>query len=274
MLIHHVYKWVINMHLTKAKIISNEQISLRYCHMKIAISDWSVSDVSPGQFFHIRTTDDISPLLRRPFSIYRINEIDNTLEFLYLVKGAGTKKLAERKPNELLDIFGPLGNTFTIPEKSKGLLLVARGVGIATLSALAFAAGKKGIPCFAILSARTKEDILVEKELNDAGIKTFLVNDLDGTSDPANVKMLAEELIGSKQVDSIYTCGSKRLSILMKEIAERHNLFAEIALEENMGCAMGACYACVCDIQVGNEIQTIRICQDGPVLPLKKVVLS
>ncbi|MEH7494008.1 dihydroorotate dehydrogenase electron transfer subunit [Neobacillus niacini] len=262
------------MNLTKAKIISNEQISLRYYHMKIAIPDWSVSEVQAGQFFHIRTTDDFSPLLRRPFSIYRINELDNTLEFLYLVKGAGTKRLAERKPNELLDIFGPLGNTFTIPEMSRGLMLVARGVGIATLSALAFAAGKKGVPCFAILSARTKEDILVEKELNEVGIKTFLVNDLDSTSDLANVKVMAEELINSKQVDSIYTCGSKRLSILMKDMAEKHQLFAEIALEENMGCAMGACYACVCDIKEGNEIQTIRICQDGPVLPLKKVVLS
>jgi dihydroorotate dehydrogenase electron transfer subunit len=262
------------MNLTKAKIISNEQISPRYCHMKIAITDWSVSEVQPGQFFHIRTTDDFSPLLRRPFSIYRINELDNTLEFLYLVKGAGTKRLAERRPNELLDIFGPLGNTFTIPDMSTGLMLVARGVGIATLSALAFAAGKKGVLCFAILSARTKEDILVEKELNEAGIKTFLVNDLDGTSDPANVKVIAEELISKKLVDSIYTCGSKRLSILMKDMAEKHQVFAEIALEEKMGCAMGACYACVCDIQEGNEIQTIRICQDGPVLPLKKVVLS
>jgi dihydroorotate dehydrogenase electron transfer subunit len=262
------------MNLTKAKIISNEQISLRYCHMKIAIPDWNVSEVKPGQFFHIRTSDDFSPLLRRPFSIYRINEKDNRLEFLYLVKGAGTKRLAERKPNEFLDIFGPLGNTFTIPDTSTGLMLVARGVGIATLSALAFEAGKKGIPCFAILSARTKEDILVDKELNKAGIKTFLVNDLNGTSAPANVKVMAEELISSKQVDSIYTCGSKRLSILMKDIAEKHQLFAEVALEENMGCAMGACYACVCDIQEGNEIQTIRICQDGPVLPLKKVVLS
>lgn len=261
------------MKITKAEILSNQWVSRRYCHMKIAIHDWSVAAVKPGQFFHIRTVDSYAPLLRRPFSIYRINEADNTLEFLYLVKGAGTKKLAERKPKQLLDIFGPLGNTFTIPEASKGMLLVARGVGIATLSALAFAAGKKGIPCYAILSARSKEDILVEKELLQAGITTFAVNDEDGTSDPAAVGRLAEELIGRQLVDSVFTCGSKRLAILMKKLAEQHQLFAEIALEEHMGCAMGACYACVCDIQEGDEIRTIRLCQDGPVLPLMKVVL-
>ena len=64
------------MNLTNAEIISNEQISQRYCHMKIAIPDWSVREVKPGQFFHIRTIDAYSPLLRRPFSIYRINEGD------------------------------------------------------------------------------------------------------------------------------------------------------------------------------------------------------
>jgi len=261
------------MRLTNGEIIFNEQISSRYCHIKVAINGWKVNGVKPGQFFHIKTCDDYFPLLRRPFSIYRINEKDNTLEFLYLVKGEGTKVLAARKPKEFLDILGPLGNTFTVKERSQGMLIVARGVGIATLSALAFAAGKQGIPCYAILSARSMDDILVEKELNSAGIYTFLVNDMDGTSDPKLVEALAEEIISNHQIDSIYTCGSKRLSILMKEMTERHQLFAEIALEENMGCAMGACFACVCDIKDGDEIRTIRICQDGPVLPLDKVVL-
>jgi dihydroorotate dehydrogenase electron transfer subunit len=261
------------MYLTNALIISNKQISSRYCHLKVAIKGWNAKDVQPGQFFHIKTVDTYFPLLRRPFSIYKINEIDNTLEFLYLVKGTGTKALTERKPEEFLDILGPLGNTFTINHNSKGILLVARGVGIATLSALAFASGKQGIPCYAILSARTVEDILVEKELNRVGIQTFLVNDKDGSSDPNQVRRLAEEIITNYHIDSIYTCGSKRLSILIKQIATSHQLFAEIALEENMGCAMGACFACVCDIQEGNEIRTIRICQEGPVLPLNKVVL-
>lgn len=262
------------MKLTNAEILSNKQISRRYCHMKVAIPDWSVADVKPGQFFHIRTIDEYSPLLRRPFSIYRINEDDNTLEFLYLVKGAGTKVLSGRKPGELLDLLGPLGNTFTIPKDSNGILLVARGVGIATLSALAFEAGRQGIPCYSILSARSKDDILVEKELNALGIKTFPVTDEDGSSDPALVKKLAEEIIAGKGIDSVYTCGSKRLSILTRGLSERHELFAEIALEENMGCAMGACFACVCEIKEGDEIRSIRLCQDGPVLPLRKVMLE
>lgn len=261
------------MNLTNGEIIFNDHISRRYCHMKIRIPDWSVTKVNPGQFFHIRAIDAYFPLLRRPFSIYRINENDNTLEFLYLVKGEGTRKLAERKPGEFLDMLGPLGNTFTVPSESRGILIVARGVGIATLSALAYAAGKKGIPCFAILSARSKDEILVEKELNRAGIKTFQLNDQDGTSHPLLVKKLAEEIIRSHQINSVYTCGSKRLSILIKEIAERFQLFAEAAFEENMGCAMGACYSCVCDIQEDNEVRSIRICKDGPVLPLKKVIL-
>jgi len=262
------------MYLTNATILVNEQISRRYWHLKVQITEWCVSSVQAGQFFHIRTSETLTPLLRRPFSIFRVNEEDNTLEFLYLVKGAGTKKLAERRPGEFLDLLGPVGNTFSIQEGSTGILLVARGVGIATLSALAFLAGKKNIPCFAILSAKTSDDILIESELQQAGIKTFAVHDQDGSSDPSLVKNLAEEIITRYQIDSVYTCGSRRLSRLTKELAGQYQLFAEIALEENMGCAMGACFACVCDIEEDGEVHAIRICQDGPVLPLEKVILQ
>lgn len=261
------------MYVSKAEILSNVQVNLRYWLMKIKISDWNVDIVKPGQFFHIRTCNEDTPLLRRPFSIYKINEAENTLEFLYLVKGVGTKKLAERKSKESLDILGPLGNFFTLDSKRGGMLLIARGVGIATLSALAFDAARSNIPCYAILSARKKEDILIEKELSRLGVKTFVVNDEDGSSDVQFVKEQAEYIIQTHRIDSLYTCGSKRLSRLSKELATRFNLFAEIALEENMGCALGACYACVCDIQEENEIRTTRICQEGPVFPLKKVVL-
>lgn len=261
------------MYVSNAEILINERISDRYWHMKVKVSDWSTSDVSPGQFFHIKSCNEYIPTLRRPLSIYRINRDENTLEFLYLVKGVGTKKLAEKKIRDDLDILGPLGNTFTLDPESKGILLVARGVGIATLSALAFAAVTHHIPCFAILSARTKEDILVEKQLQEMGVTTYSVNDLDGTSDPKKIRILVEQVIKQFQIDSIYTCGSKRLAKLLKEIAGRLHLFAEIALEEYMGCGLGACYACVCDIQEEDHISKTRVCQEGPVFPLKKVIL-
>lgn len=41
-----------------------------------------------------------------------------------------------------------------------------------------------------------------------------------------------------------------------------------------MGCAMGVCFACVCDIrQADGTFRTVRVCKEGPVFPLEQVVL-
>jgi len=258
----------------KAEILSNQQVSRRYFHLKVKVPNKQLFPVQAGQFFHIKCSDDAKPLLRRPLSIFRINEEECTLEFLYLVKGVGTKALAQRKPQEMLDILGPLGKGFSLKEESENILVVARGVGIATLSALAFKAKSKNISCFAIISARAKEDYLVEAELKEAGVEAVFVNDEDGTSDPQRVKLLAEALIKEKKIDGIYTCGSRRLSVLMKRVACEHQLFAEIALEENMGCGIGSCYGCVCQIEEEERIRPVRICLEGPVFPLEKVVFA
>lgn len=258
----------------KTEILFNKQISKRYFHLKVKVPNKQLFPVQAGQFFHIKCSDGSKPLLRRPLSIFRINEAESTLEFLYLVKGVGTMALAERKKEERLDILGPLGKGFSVAEGSENILVVARGVGIATLSALAFKMKRMNISCFAIVSARTKEDYLMEAELKAAGVEAVFVNDEDGTSDPHHVKFLAETLVSEKKIDGIYTCGSRRLSILMKELGCEHQLFAEIALEENMGCGIGSCYGCVCQIEEEESIRPVRICMEGPVFPLEKVVFT
>lgn len=56
-------------------------------------------------------------------------------------------------------------------------------------------------------------------------------------------------------------------------IKER-NIPGQIALEEHMGCGMGIWYACVCDIRSEGSTRSVKVCQDGPVFPLEKVVLA
>lgn len=254
--------------------MSNKQVNARYWHMIVKITNFRTASVKPGQFFHIQCSNNHAPILRRPFSIYKINERENTLEFLYLVKGAGTKKLSEKQSGDSLSLLGPLGNSFSLKRDSEGILLAGRGVGIATLSALAYHSVKMNIPCTAILSARSEKDVLVKKELEAAGVAVLAVTDEDGTSEITRVEKLVLDLVKEKKLDSVYTCGSKRLTAMLQRLAMRRGLFAQAALEENMGCGMGACFACVCDIREQNDIRSVRICREGPVFPLEKVVLT
>lgn len=261
------------MRATKLKVLSNVQVSRRYWHMVLDASI-IIDPIKPGQFFNIRCGELYEPFLRRPFSIYRINSSEQTIEFLYLVKGAGTQRLAEIKMEETIDIFGPLGKGFQLKNEWDTILLLARGVGIATLAALAQQAAEKGVRPIAILSARTQNDLLATKTLQQLGAEVYQVTDEDGTSEVSYVQKLIESIMKKEDIKAAYTCGSKRLSILLQQITNEKGIPAEIALEEHMGCAMGVCFACVCDIIENQTVRSVRVCLEGPVFPLEQVVLT
>lgn len=254
-------------------ILSNVQVSQRYWHMKVDASTIPET-IDAGQFFNIKcSNDDIFPFLRRPFSIYMINKQEKTLEFLYLVKGIGTQKLTLMSPGEKVDVLGPLGQGFTLDKKWKTIFLLARGVGIATLAALAQEASRKGIKCIAILSARSSNDLLATETLQGLGTQVYQVTDDEGTSDVKQVANVMRKIFQEEDIDAAFTCGSKRLSKLLQSFTHERQIPSQIALEEHMGCAMGVCFACVCDIKENNRLLSVRVCKEGPVFDLNKVVL-
>ena len=55
-----------------------------------------------------------------------------------------------------------------------------------------------------------------------------------------------------------------------EELVEKENLPCYVSLEERMGCGIGACLVCVCDMTNG---QHARVCKDGPVFNANGVVL-
>jgi len=69
-------------------------------------------DSVPGQFVHIRVKEEIHPLLRRPFSIHRVHQNEESIELLYRVVGAGTSVMRSIKRGEQLNVMGPLGQGF------------------------------------------------------------------------------------------------------------------------------------------------------------------
>lgn len=261
------------MKINKQTIISNLRVSERYWHMVVEASGL-VNDIKPGQFFNVKCAKGSHPFLRRPFSIYRINKEEETIEFLYLVKGLGTNKLTDLQANEEVDLFGPLGTGFTLEDDWDVVLLLARGVGIATLAALAQEAQQKGIKSIAILSARSENDLLATETLQGFGAEVHRVTEESGTSDVENVRKIMEKIFTEHNIKSGYTCGSRRLSKLMQEMTKSRDISAQIALEEHMGCAMGVCYACVCDIHGENGLESVRVCKEGPVFGLDKVVFT
>jgi len=88
-------------------------------------------EAQPGQFVHMRVTEGIDPLLRRPLSIHRIDRQKGTLEILYRVVGRGTALMCKAESGDCFDLMGPLGKGFRIDDSFTHALVVAGGMGSA-----------------------------------------------------------------------------------------------------------------------------------------------
>ncbi len=259
------------MKLLQGTVLSNTWVSPRYKHMSIHAPE-IVEECKAGQFFHLKCSDSFSPLLRRPMSIYKIVKKEGEIHFLYLIKGEGTKCLANMHQGDQLNMFGPLGNGFTLQTEWHSLLIVARGVGLATMAPLIDMATKQGIATYAILSARTKGDILSADYMKECGAEVVSLTDEDRDSDVEHVRKMVENVIDSKSIDALFTCGSKRLTNMLKGISLQRKIPGQVAMEENMGCGSGMCFCCVKPFNRGGEIVNLRVCSEGPVFQLEEVM--
>jgi dihydroorotate dehydrogenase electron transfer subunit len=253
-------------------VVAHDWVNSEYKHMIVAASPKALA-VKPGQFFNLLCpSPDMGELwLRRPQSVYRIDRANGRIEFLYKCVGRGTRGLATLKVGDQLNMVGPLGVGFTLDPAWKNVVVLGRGVGIATLGPVSQLAGEHGVGVTAILSARDAEFVMAGDLFAQVG-EVVSVLDTDGTSAVENVERILQKLIAQGRADAFYTCGSNRLMQLMKRLGKAHGIPGQIAMEQIMACGLGPCYVCVKTFEVNGEKVLRRVCIDGPVFDLQEAV--
>jgi dihydroorotate dehydrogenase electron transfer subunit len=253
-------------------VVSNDWVNEDYKHMVLVASPKAVA-VKPGQFFNLLCpSPDAGELwLRRPQSVYRIDPANGRIEFLYKCVGRGTHGLATVKAGDMLNIVGPLGVGFHLEPAWKNIVVLGRGVGLATLAPISQIAGDKGVGVTAILSARSRALVMADDLFGRVGA-VVPVLDSDRTSDVDNVEKILLALIAAKRADAFFTCGSNRLMQLMKRLAKVHGIPGQVAMEQVMACGLGPCYVCVRTFEVNGKKELRRVCIEGPVFNLQEAV--
>ncbi len=214
-------------------------------------------------------------------SVYATDMTQGTVDFLYKVSGVGTAGLATLKPSDQLDIFGPLGVGFTVQDHTSHALILARGVGLATMGPLVGLLVSQGVAVTAICSFRNPAAEVGLEPFRQADARVISVYDSTvpgaaDSSDPADVAALITSIHTDLPIDQIYTCGSKRLAVMLKQTMGE--VPGQIALEQRMACGLGMCHACVVDVRVpGSGLdefrnESRRVCSEGPVFNLAEVV--
>ncbi len=238
----------------------------------------------PGQFFMLRVEDGSDPLLPRAYSIYRMGRGRRgaRADFLYKVVGRGTAQLAAQRPGAALDLLGPLGNEFTVPPGTTEVLLVAGGIGVPPVVAMAeaLAARPSRRPAMAaFLGGRSKADILCAADFRRAGARVSIATE-DGSAGHRGLvtDLLERHLAGQPAAGrAIYACGPPGMLRRMAEVAAARGLPCQLSMEAPMGCGIGICMGCAILVRWpeadGAPAVRYRLCcKDGPVFEAGEVV--
>jgi dihydroorotate dehydrogenase electron transfer subunit len=229
---------------------------------------------NPGQFINIKVSDNYVPLLRRPFSIHRVDRENGWFEILFKVIGMGTHALVQHEVGSRLDILGPLGNSFQIQSQNDSAVLIAGGLGIAPLLFLAQELVQSKISATLFYGNRSKDEICTVKDFDELGVAHFLATE-DGSD---GLKGRVTELISAKKnmiVQSnsmIYACGPNPMLQRIKEIMDETNKTCQVSLETLMACGFGVCLGCVVNSTSASNPYKY-VCKDGPVFYTSEIDL-
>lgn len=259
----------------RCEVVEHRWVNDRYKYLKLTAKADLAGATKPGQFYQLRcpATSDLSPFLLRPMSVYGVGPEPGTIEFLYNVAGVGTQAMAQLDVGGHMDIVGPLGNTFVLDAQVKRILVVARGVGLATMAPLLQLAASQGIGITAVMSARAPKDLMREEFLRGVEADVHCVYDSDGSSSVEAMDALVRRLLATEPHDVVYTCGSHRVLMLLQSVLEDFPAMrGEVAMEQRMACGMGVCLSCVRLFDKDGDKQFLRVCREGPVFPISDVV--
>ena len=249
-----------------AKSMTNRIVTPGFGRIDLAVPEVAAA-AEPGQFVMIKYWKGAQPFFMRPFSLNSVDREAGTLSILYKIVGTGTELLAQVPDGTDVEVLGPLGHGFPIPEGAKRIAVIGRGVGAAPMRFLAEEARRRGIEVHSYISAG-KEEHLFDRATYEAAGCSFT-----GCTDSSrNVTEFFAADLEKMSFDAAYTCGSRRLMRDVKDLSARYGFAGYVSLEAHMACGIGACKGCVVPAhdENGNEYY-VRVCKDGPVFPVERI---
>jgi len=219
----------------------------------------------PGQFAMLRPKNwGLELSWGRPFSICRMDEA--TFTVFFQVVGRGTGRLARLEPEDVVVVWGPLGNGFSAPADTPTLLL-AGGMGIAPF-------------CGYIERHPAPQNLrLLFAHRADLGHYPYLslLEHVRGEAvqerSPEDLPLVIERITAAMDETRdglVLACGPIPFLKTIQEHARLKQIRAQLSLEKTMACGVGACLGCVCKDSHDHHVQ---VCARGPVFNAEDVRL-
>ena len=255
--------------LSKATVLSHKPAGRGYYRIVLNAPEIA-SGARPGQFVMLRVSENLDPLLARPFGISDV-PAKSAIEILYRVVGKGTTMLTGRKVGEKLVVLGPLGRGFPLPDKGKTLVMVAGGSGFPPLH---FLSQRVGCSSHLFLGSRDRECLPptgILRNFRNSCTRVHIATE-DGsmgsqgmTTDILNAFVTKLE---RKFNIVLCACGPHSMLAAVSRIANLHAIPCYVSMEERMACGLGVCMGCSIPMKGGGYK---RACKEGPVFDAQEI---
>jgi dihydroorotate dehydrogenase electron transfer subunit len=269
-----------------ARVVENVAIAERTYRLRLEAPAIARA-IQPGQFVMVRPTTGLDPLLGRPFALYDVVRSSNgepeAIDVVYLIIGRGTAALAERKPGDLLSVWGPLGHPFGPPPEGDALF-VAGGIGQTPFLALGRwwlgharygdqAFGHSAASARLLYGVRTTALAAGLDDFEAAGLPVELATD-DGSAGHRGfvTDLLRARLQRGDRPAKVVGCGPPPMLAALTRLVTEYDVPCDLSLENHMACGFGACFSCVAPIrQPDGTTDLRRVCVEGPIFPAADV---
>ena len=197
---------------------------------------------------------------RIPLTIAAADVQAGTITLVIQKVGKSSAKICALNEGECItDLVGPLGKATHI-ENFGTVVCACGGVGTAPMLPIVEAMKKAGNKVITVLAARTKELIILEKEMRSFSDEVVIMTDDGSYGQKGLVTNGVEQVIQREPVNMCVTIGPAIMMKFVSLLTQKYEVPTVASLNTIMVDGTGMCGAC--RITVGGK--TRFVCVDGP----------
>ncbi|WP_177601773.1 bifunctional dihydroorotate dehydrogenase B NAD binding subunit/NADPH-dependent glutamate synthase [uncultured Phocaeicola sp.] len=238
------------------KIISKEHFSEKVFKLVVE-APLIAKSRKAGHFVIVRVGEKGE---RMPLTIAAADPVKGTITLVVQEVGLSSTRLCELNEGDYItDVVGPLGKATHI-ENFGTVVCAGGGVGVAPMLPIVQALKAAGNRVITVLAGRTKELIILEKEMRESSDEVIVMTDDGSYGKKGLVTEGVEEVIKREKVDKCFAIGPAIMMKFVCLLTKKYEIPTDVSLNTIMVDGTGMCGAC--RITVGGK--TRFVCVDGP----------
>ena len=238
------------------KIISKEHFSEKVFKLEIE-APLIAKSRKAGHFVIVRVGEKGE---RMPLTIAGADVKKGTITLVVQEVGLSSTRLCELKEGDYItDVVGPLGQATHI-ENFGTVVCAGGGVGVAPMLPIVQALKAAGNRVITVLAGRSKELIILEKEMRESSDEVIIMTDDGSYGRKGLVTEGVEEVIKREKVNKCFAIGPAIMMKFVCLLTKKYEIPTDVSLNTIMVDGTGMCGAC--RITIGGK--TKFVCVDGP----------